>query len=71
MPELKELDVDFSESVLKVTVEGGALKQIEFDGGGSLRVVSRDVDASVRVTARFADRQPGVIPAGARAVLLK
>ena len=71
VPELRELDVDFSESVLKVTVEGGALKQIEFDGGGSLRVVSRDVDASVRVTARFADRQPGVIPAGARAVLLK
>ena len=71
VPELRELDVDFSESVLKVTVEDGALKQIEFDGGGSLRVVSRDVDASVRVTARFADRQPGVIPAGARAVLLK
>ena len=71
VPELEKLGIDYSESVLTITVDDGTLVAIELSCGGSLHVVSREVETELSATARFTDDTPGPIPAAVRAALVK
>ena len=62
IPELKDLNISYSDCTVSASVRDGSLYSLELRCGGSVRIVTKDVDASATAIVRFETPTEHVIP---------